>query len=145
MKTRREFLVTACKACGIVGTAGLISSILPSCKSLQVVSANANEQNELLVPLFKFMDTSQVIFRSRKIEFHILVVKKGEGRFRALQMKCTHESQPLTASGSSIYCASHGSKFDLDGKVVLSPATRNLQSYPTRVVGENVIVSLAKA
>lgn len=145
MKTRREFILTACKACALLGTAGLMSVALEGCKSLKVVKAASNEQNELLVPLFEFFDATQVLVRSRKTDFDILVIKKGEASFTALLMKCTHESQPLTASGSSIYCASHGSKFDLDGKVVLSPATRNLQSYPTRVVGENVIVSLAKA
>jgi cytochrome b6-f complex iron-sulfur subunit len=58
-------------------------------------------------------------------------------------MKCTHQDQPLVSSGKSLYCNSHGSQFDLEGKVIKDPASRPLRKFVTAVEGEQVLIQLS--
>lgn len=140
--TRRDFIVSACKLCAVLGTVGVSSILLEGCKSLKVLSVTSNQDGKLEVPLSSFSEHSQIIIRSKKMEFDIFVNKKSETQFTAILMKCSHESQPLTAGGTSLNCASHGSKFDLEGNVLLEPATRKLTTYAALVSGQMLLIEL---
>lgn len=141
MKTRREFLVDACRMCAALTTVGFAATFLESCNSLKVVTATVAD-NSLKVPLTEFADKTQILVRSKKTPFDIFVNKKSASDYTALLMECTHEQQPLTASGSALFCASHGSKFDLEGNVLLAPATRKLTRYPVTTSDTDLIIEL---
>lgn len=141
MNSRREFILNACRMCAVITTAGFAATLLEGCNSLKVVTATAAD-NTLKVPLAEFADKPQILVRSKKTPYDIFVNKKSATDYTALLMECTHEQQPLTASGSAIFCASHGSKFDLEGKVLLAPATRNLTRYPVTTTDTELIIEL---
>lgn len=141
MTSRRDFLKTACGFCAALGTVGMTATLLEGCTSIPVVKASP-QNNRITVPLASFGESKYVFVRASGSESDILLIKKTDGNYNALLMQCTHEAQPLTVSGSSIYCASHGSSFDLDGKVTKEPATRPLQKYPVTVETDSVVILL---
>lgn len=142
MSSRRDFIKDVCKLCALAGLTGLAATTLESCNSLKVVTATAGENNQLRVAVSAFEDKTQIIVRSSKLANDLLVHKRSDGSYGALLMQCTHESQPLTASGTALYCSSHGSKFDLEGNVLLAPATRALTKYPVTIAGSELLIQL---
>lgn len=75
-----------------------------------------------------------------------LVVIKSEGEVFALDEFCTHEEVSL-ADGEvydhTVECWLHGSCFDLrTGKPTGPPASKPLATYPVRIDGDDVYVSL---
>jgi Rieske Fe-S protein len=58
---------------------------------------------------------------------------------------CTHMGCTVAlpgAPGGTLDCPCHGSRFQLGGQVVQGPAARNLSSFPTRIVGDEVVITL---
>jgi len=59
---------------------------------------------------------------------------------------CTHEDARLcdgNLTDTLVKCPLHGSRFDLrTGQVLDDPATENLQIFPTKVVDQQVVVTL---
>lgn len=58
----------------------------------------------------------------------VLIVRQGN-KLAALSAICTHRACDLDAVDGSIRCPCHGSRFDMDGKVVKGPATKPLPHY----------------
>jgi Rieske Fe-S protein len=57
---------------------------------------------------------------------------------------CTHEGCTIAlpgAPGATLDCPCHGSRFRTSGQVVNGPAARALSSFPTRIVGNEVVVT----
>jgi Rieske Fe-S protein len=57
---------------------------------------------------------------------------------------CTHEGCTVAlpgALGATLDCPCHGSRFQTNGRVVNGPATRALSQFPTRIVGNEVVVT----
>lgn len=76
----------------------------------------------------------------------VLALFNLNGRFYALDNRCTHVGGPLgegKVDGTSVTCPWHGSRFDITtGEVVGPPARRPVAAYPVRVVGNDVQVEL---
>jgi len=75
-----------------------------------------------------------------------LVIVRSEGQVFALSEFCTHEDVSL-ADGEvydhTVECWLHGSCFDLrTGKPTGPPASKPLATYPVRIDGDDVYVSL---
>ncbi|MBI4420363.1 MAG: Rieske (2Fe-2S) protein [Gemmatimonadetes bacterium] len=73
-------------------------------------------------------------------ETTLYVIATGEGRFVVLSSICTHLSCTVRVEGTELRCPCHGSTFDLEGKVLLGPATRPLQRYPASLTPEGELV-----
>jgi Rieske Fe-S protein len=59
---------------------------------------------------------------------------------------CTHQGCTVDlpgAPGASLDCPCHGSRFLTSGAVVNGPATRALAQLPTRIAGNEVVVTLS--
>jgi Rieske Fe-S protein len=57
---------------------------------------------------------------------------------------CTHQGCTVAlpaAPGATLDCPCHGSRFRTNGTVVNGPATRALSRFPTRIEGNEVVVS----
>lgn len=67
-------------------------------------------------------------------------------RFYAIEDLCTHEMAFLsqgTVLGEMVVCPKHGSRFHIaTGRVMSLPAVRSVATFPVRVVGNEVQVSL---
>ena len=70
------------------------------------------------------------------------------GRFYAIDDVCTHDGGPLDQGeldGNLVECPRHGAKFDVtDGRAVVLPAVRPVQTYRVEVDGDDVRVELAE-
>lgn len=107
---------------------GVISTVMEGCSSaIPVVSASVID-NVIHVKLDLMAEKNTLIVRSKKIAADILLVRRGD-EFFALEMTCTHQAQPLTATSTGLYCPTHGSTFDLEGNVTRAPALRSLKKY----------------
>jgi Rieske Fe-S protein len=52
----------------------------------------------------------------------------SEAGFSALSLSCTHLGCTLEPAADGFACPCHGSRFDVDGKVLYGPATKGLAS-----------------
>ena len=76
---------------------------------------------------------------------HVLICNVG-GTFYAVVDACTHDGGMLgfgTLEGKVVTCPRHGAKFDVTtGRVVELPARAPLRTYPLRVQGDDIEISL---
>ncbi len=83
----------------------------------------------------------QVVIDGRKI-----AVVNSRGTIYAIDDTCTHEEESLSAGpvvGELIVCPKHGSRFHLaTGRVMSFPAVRPVRTYPVRVEGQDILLSL---
>jgi 3-phenylpropionate/trans-cinnamate dioxygenase ferredoxin subunit len=68
------------------------------------------------------------------------------GEFYAIADRCTHDDGPLEdgdLNGHAIHCPRHGAAFDVrTGDVLSMPATQPVETYPVRVVGDEVQIAI---
>ena len=80
--------------------------------------------------------------------FEVAVVRDGE-EWYAIYDECSHAAIPLSegdVEGNEIECWLHGSRFDLrTGKPVNLPATEPVQTFPTTIEGDTVLVDLSSS
>ena len=76
---------------------------------------------------------------------HLLICHTADGFF-AIDDACTHDDGPLAdgwLEGNAIECPRHGARFDVKtGNVLCLPAAVPIKSYPVRVEGEEIKVSV---
>ncbi|WP_026997004.1 QcrA and Rieske domain-containing protein [Flectobacillus major] len=62
---------------------------------------------------------------------NIIIAKTTSGSFIALSKVCTHQGTTVEyrKDTNDIYCPNHGSRFDITGKVIQSPAPSPLTMY----------------
>lgn len=134
---RREFVQKSCLACGAWITSTLAWSSLTSCNSLPKIVAKKTTGRYIL-PLTSFVESPILIIQREDAEFDALVVKTSLDQYHTLEMKCSHQNQPLTATLQGLHCASHGSRFSLEGMVEVEPATRPIARFKTNLVEEHL-------
>ncbi len=75
-----------------------------------------------------------------------LAVFNVDGKIFAIDDVCSHDGASLaegTLDGTTVTCPWHGAEFDVtSGKVLCSPATENVTSYPVFVNGNAIEVEL---
>src|SRR5437016_879226 len=75
-----------------------------------------------------------------------IAIANVDGAFYAIEDVCTHDGGPLDQGyleEYSVQCPRHGARFDVrDGSVLAWPAVAPVESYPVKVEGDDVFVSL---
>lgn len=78
-------------------------------------------------------------------DVEILLCHSAEGVFAVANL-CTHAAARMSEGklkGCRILCPLHGAAFDIrDGAVLSKPAREALRSYPVKVEGDDVYISL---
>lgn len=138
---RREFIGKTCGACAGLLALGFASTLMEGCSSPLPVASATIDNKLIRVSLDAMLQSNVMIVRNAKLASDILLVKKGE-EYTALQMTCTHQIQPLTATATGLYCSSHGSTFDLDGNVTREPAVKSLKKYQLERNNNEIIIHL---
>ena len=115
---------------------------LSSCSPALPTYKTTFKGNVLNVPVTSFGESNLLIVRDMQVEFDILLVKKSAAEYNAIYMKCSHRSNPVSATATGIYCPSHGSTFDLDGNVLKEPATAPLQKFPAQLNNDLITITL---
>jgi len=145
---RREFISNACMTC--LGSGTLIN-FLSSCSATRYASGTL-EPMGISIPAADFITSSKgkgvtrqsIIIHHDNLEFPIYLFRTNDNNYTALWMKCTHQGAELNASGDHLYCSSHGSEFDSNGKATHGPAEKNLRSFPVTLQNEKIIIELAR-
>jgi 3-phenylpropionate/trans-cinnamate dioxygenase ferredoxin subunit len=95
-------------------------------------------------PLAEIPDGGAVAVEIEGIE--LALVRDGEAVYAVID-ECSHAAIPLSegeVEGNEIECWLHGSRFDLrTGKPVNLPATEPVQTFPTIIEGDTVLVDLS--
>ncbi|MDP2722727.1 MAG: Rieske (2Fe-2S) protein [Bacteroidales bacterium] len=142
---RKEFIKTCGYAClGLT----FFSPLLQGCVSAKIISATIEGEN-LLVPTVNFNKDGKIrrylVANNPQLQYPIYVFRFSETDYTALYMKCTHQGNELTAYGEKLVCSAHGSEFDNKGNVTNGPASNPLRSFPTKLVNQNILISLKKS
>jgi Rieske Fe-S protein len=144
---RRDFIQKTCAGCaGFLGL-GILASSLEGCAPLPLLKIDSNEK-EIQVEESAFVEKQTIlILKNYNWDADILLVKKTDKKSKAIQytalkMQCSHNPNPLTATKSGLNCATHGSTFDLDGQVILQPATQPLKQFNTIVKDKIIVINL---
>jgi len=72
-------------------------------------------------------------------EGKFFVLRQGD-EFKALYQVCTHLGCLVRPTADGFSCPCHGSKFAGDGRLIASPAPRDMDEFQVEVVDGNVIV-----
>ncbi len=137
---RRQFIKSSCNACLGAAATGLLLSQLTSCAPAFPVYKAKFGKGIIEVPVSSFETSNLVIVRDLQMDFDILLVKKSAEDYQALDMKCSHQANPLTATSSGLFCSAHGSSFDLNGNVRTEPATGPLQKFNTELNDNTITI-----
>ena len=76
-----------------------------------------------------------VLFRDKKIG-----IIKYSGVISVLDITCTHLGCTLNTSEEKFVCPCHGSEFDINGRILKGPATRDLNKMRFADRGEKIII-----
>ena len=75
-----------------------------------------------------------------------ICLARVNGDICAFTDNCTHISGPLNEGeldGEVLTCPWHGAQFNVrTGKVLRGPARQDIQTYPVKIEGESILVSL---
>ncbi len=130
MSNRREFLKGL-----VVATGGLVvlKSFDAFAKEFAIPLDNAEKLKTVGGSvMLKVKDTN------------ILFIRDSETTIRALDPVCTHLGCIVGFNGKAkrIDCPCHGSKYDLDGKVIHGPAAKPLKTYEASISGDRILLNV---
>jgi len=81
-----------------------------------------------------------------EVDGELVCLAKVDGSVYAFTDNCTHISGPLNEGeldGKVLTCPWHGAQFNVcTGKVLRGPARQDIQTYPVRVEGKAILISL---
>jgi nitrite reductase/ring-hydroxylating ferredoxin subunit len=138
---RRNFIQQSCLACFATG-AGISILGLESCTQTKVIRT-IPENNQIRIDLAQFEPESKALLvRTKELEYDILVLKTDTS-YHAIYLQCTHENNPVNFTSKKIVCNTHGSQFDLEGKVTVGPATKRLKRFAVTLENSTLVLSLS--
>lgn len=143
---RREFI----HRCGTLGFSCLgLSVILNSCTATHHVAATVNNNAIQLKPSEfivqkgdKISYRKYIVVRTENSDFPIVVYRFSATDYKALLLRCTHQSNELNVNGDLISCSAHGSEFTNKGEVSQGPAEQALKSFPVKADEHSIYISL---
>lgn len=137
---RKEFIKTGCAFCAGALLFGTIAS-LGSCTSALAVTKTVSN-NMITIQPSDFLESKTLIVKTNSLPFYLLCIRITDSEYRTLEMKCSHQEQPLNFTGEKLQCSSHGSAFDLEGNVLIAPANEPLRKFITEKKNNEIIIHL---
>ncbi len=115
-------------------TAFLLLPSLEGCSpSSSIYKTRVNPGNIIRIPENQLKDSKLKIIRPEGWQYDIALHKKEDGSFSALLLRCTHMDNQLAQASGGYICHLHGSRFNIDGKVIKGPAEKSLESFPVSI------------
>jgi cytochrome b6-f complex iron-sulfur subunit len=132
---RKEFIIKAGIFAGVCACAG--ACVLPKGEQVEPKKDEQAPKKEYKIDFTidltnaKFADLQQI--GGFIYENTIIVARKSDAEFLAFTQYCTHAAGMVRFILQNNYfqCVIHGSRFDLEGKVIQSPAIYPLKKYQT--------------
>ncbi len=139
---RREFIKNSCTLCaGVLGLSALLPA-LQSCVAITTLQLEPTN-NTFQLPITSFIENSKVVvIKHKSLSYPLAVVQVNINSYRCFELKCTHQDNGLGVSNSGFFCSMHGSNYDLNGKVLSPPASRNLKEFNSSLQGEKILVTV---
>ena len=101
---------------------------------------------EKFVTVAKTSDIEPGRVKCVEIEDYRLAICNAGGTFYCIEDTCTHDGGPLDQGelqGEIIECPRHGARFNVtNGKVVRMPAVSPVETFPVKIEGNDIKVSL---
>ena len=98
------------------------------------------------VEVAKLNDLDEGELLGLEVDGELICLAKVNGHIYACTDNCTHISGPLSEgelNGDILTCPWHGAQFNIrTGKVLRGPARQDILTYPVRVEGESILISL---
>jgi len=145
--SRRVFVVAtgATVAGALAGCGGGGGSGSPSTPSTPAPTPTPTPAGELRVPL---MAIGETVAASANLVGGLVtplaVTRVSQTEAVTVSRVCTHQGCTVALPGTpggTLDCPCHGSRFQTSGQVVNGPAARALSQFPTRIVGNEVVIS----
>lgn len=135
---RRNFLKQSCGLCASLIGVSLVVPALQGCSPLITVKTNVSK-GSIGIERSSFTEENKiVIIKNEAQEFDIAVVQLGTDVFKAFELQCTHQSNPVIPTKNGFFCNAHGSSFSFEGKVNKPPAQRNLNEYKLEISQDKI-------
>ena len=155
--SRRKFFVKTLQTATLISIPPILGSVLQACKNTPIgpssyqvmptVSGNLSGGNVVVSvdsssPLSKTGNAALVNYSGGSV----LVDHPTNNVYNALSSICTHQSCQITGfdSGNNQFiCPCHGSRFDINGKVIQGPAGSPLTKYQTQLNGAQLTIKVS--
>ncbi len=135
---RRNFLKQSCGLCASLIGISLVVPAFQGCSPLITVKTNVSK-GSIGIERSSFTEENKiVIIKNEAQEFDIAVVQLGTDVFKAFELQCTHQSNPVIPTKNGFFCNAHGSSFSFEGKVNKPPAQRNLNEYKLEISQDKI-------
>ena len=138
---RRNFFKNSCTFCLTAASSFSIISFLQSCSTINTLAANKSN-NTVLVPFTELDSKDSLILKIKGSEYDVAMIKTSSGQWKALQMLCTHQSNPIFFNGTNFRCNVHFSEFSKDGIPQIGPATKPLRILPIEKKSDSYSIKL---
>ena len=138
---RRNFLKNSCTFCLTTASSLSIISFLQSCATINTLSAN-KANNTVVVPFSELDSKDSLILKIKESEYDVAMIKTSSGQWKALQMLCTHQSNPIFFNGSYFRCNVHFSEFNKEGIPQNGPASKPLRLLPIEKNSDSYSIKL---
>ena len=125
---RKDFLLSACAACGVTST--LV--FLDSCSKQAIV----NFSLDLTLPANAALANTN----GAVINGNVIVIKTSTG-YEALSLICTHQGCTVNYTGSRFVCPCHGGTFSITGAVTGGPPPSALTKYTVTQSGSILTIT----
>ena len=140
---RRKFIENSGKA--VLACCVVPSALLTSCGTgMAFVKGEASGRQVILSKAElseKLVDRTAVIVNNKAVKGRIYLAVIPEG-YSAISMVCTHKGCGVSKAGDRFVCPCHSSEFSLEGEVLASPATENLQKFKVEETDQSVIIHI---
>jgi cytochrome b6-f complex iron-sulfur subunit len=139
LHSRREFCAQACQAASVLALGTIAGcgdgSTSPSSTSAPPLASAAATVAGRVVSVTVAGSALATAGSAATVQTSLgtfLVSRSATDTFVALTAICTHEQCTITGfDGSRYVCPCHGSQYNTSGSVVMGPASRALQQFPT--------------
>lgn len=134
---RKDFIrmVSAAALGGVAGTG------LHGCAPYRYVDGRLTG-DRLEVPKESFEESDYLLVRNPRSSAPIYLRRHKDDTYTALLMECTHRQCTVNPAGSVLACPCHGSRYNLEGKVLEGPARRDLGAFRVHEEGASVYIEL---
>lgn len=137
---RRDFLRNSCRACAALALVPVVASLESCASSVKMLPV---ESGVLSVPKGTLANGTTAIVTGQGLANKLMVVKRADGTYTALELLCPHKQGPLKEVKGGLECDWHHSRFDLEGKVLNGPAKQDLKTYAVEEDGAMLRVKVA--
>lgn len=139
---RRTFIKNSCALCASLAGLSTLSASLVACTPLPFIELNQLHGDISVDRMLFTTEQPIVILKNKATEYDIAVVQLATDQFKAFEMQCTHQPNPLIPTKTGFQCSVHGSQFSLTGKVLQPPALRPLKEYEVRLNSDIILLKL---